>query len=149
MVRCQSCCLVWIQCLLAALSSQFLSFDSLSLRRRGLKMVLHLAIGGSLPVAQQAYIPRRASTKEIQHNIKGRYGTTGQVPSWIIAPPRSIGAWSRSGKDGNIAKITRRAGYGGVFTLLGRKHPRVGTGAKTQGEGRKRHKTATPLYQRC
>ena len=47
--------------------------------------------------------------------------STGQVPSWIIAPPRSVGAWSKSGKDGNIVKITRSAKYGGVFTLLGRK----------------------------
>ena len=54
-----------------------------------------------------------------------------KVPSYTIVPPRSAGAWSKSSKDGNIAKITRRAGYGGVFTLLGRKHPRVVTAAKT------------------
>jgi len=34
-----------------------------------------------------------------------------------------VGARSRSGKDRNNAKITRRAGYGGVFTLMGREHP--------------------------
>ena len=37
-----------------------------------------------------------------------------KVPSWIIAPPRFVGAWSKSSKSGNIAKITRRAGYGGI-----------------------------------
>ena len=52
---------------------------------------------------------------------KTRRHSTGQVPSWIIAPPRSIGAWSRSGKDGNIEMITWRAGYGGVFTPDGKR----------------------------
>jgi len=64
------------------------------------------------------------------------------VPSWIIALPRSVGAWLKSGKDGNIAKITRRAGYGGLFTLMGRKHPRVVTAAKTRGEGSRKWRAA-------
>ncbi len=28
----------------------------------------------------------------------------GRVPSWTIAPPCSMGAWSKSGQDGDIAK---------------------------------------------
>jgi len=37
--------------------------------------------------------------------------------------------------NGNIDEVTRRAGYGGVFTLTGRKHPRFVTAAKSLGEG--------------
>ena len=58
----------------------------------------------------------------------------GQVPSCSIAPPRSMGVWSRSGKDENITKITRRVGFGGVFTLTGREHPSVVTAAQRRRE---------------
>ena len=51
-------------------------------------------------------------------------------------------AWSKSGKDGNTAEIIKRAGYRGVFTLMGREHSRFVTAAKTRGEGsRKRRAT--------
>ena len=73
---------------------------------------------------------------------KAKRPSTGQVPSWIIAPPRSVGAWSKSGKDENVAKITRRAGYGGIFTLVGRKRPRVVTAAKTREEGSRKWRAA-------
>ena len=73
---------------------------------------------------------------------KAKRPSTGQVLSWILAPPRSVGAWSKSGKEGNIAKIIRRAGYGGIFTLLGRKHPRVGTTARMRGEGSRKWRAA-------
>lgn len=59
------------------------------------------------------------------------------MPSWTIVLPRSVGAWSRSGKDGSIENITRRAGYGGVSTLTGREHPSVMTAAQTRGEQQK------------
>ena len=52
-----------------------------------------------------------------------------------VAPPHPVGVWSRSGKHGNVDKVTRRAGYGGVFTLTEREHPRVLTAAEHRGEG--------------
>jgi len=66
----------------------------------------------------------------------------GQALSRTIILPRSVGAWSRSGKDRNIDKITRRAGYGGVFTLTGKEHPSVVTAAKSQGEGIRKRRAA-------
>ncbi len=47
-----------------------------------------------------------------------------------------MGLDSSLNKHGNIDHITRRAGYGGVFTPTGRKHPRVATAARNRGEGR-------------
>ncbi len=72
------------------------------------------------------------------------------MPWWIIAPPRSVGAWSKSGKDGKIARITRRVGYGGVFILMGREHPRVVTAAaKTRGEGNRKRRAAGDRLAGC
>jgi len=38
-------------------------------------------------------------------------------------------------KDRNIAKIVRRAGYGGIFILTGKEYPSIVTAAQTGGEG--------------
>jgi len=55
-----------------------------------------------------------------------------------MAPPLSVGAWS-TGELENIDLITRRAGYGGVFTLTGLKHLRVTTAVRNRGkDSRKR-----------
>jgi len=59
-----------------------------------------------------------------------RRPSRGQVATWTIAPPRS-------GKHRNIAKSTRRAGYGGVFTLLGRQHLRSCDGSQNMRGGRR------------
>jgi len=71
-----------------------------------------------------------------------RRASIGEAPSRTIALPRSVGAWSRFGKDGNIDKITRRAGYGGVFTLTRREQSSIVTAAKSQGEGIRKRRAA-------
>ena len=67
--------------------------------------------------------------KEREGVGKARRPSKGPVPLQTRAPPRSIGAWP--GTDGKIAKITWRAGYGGVFILTGREHPNVVAAAPT------------------
>ncbi|KAL2046283.1 hypothetical protein N7G274_001730 [Stereocaulon virgatum] len=63
------------------------------------------------------------------------------------APPRSMGAWP--GTDGKIAKITWRAGYGGVFTLTGREHPGVVTAAQSRGEGSRKRRARRGKLAGC
>lgn len=66
---------------------------------------------------------------------------------WIIAPPRSVGAWSRSGKDGNNEKITLRAGYGGVFTPDGDRASKSGNSSEGRAAARGRLARCGTLYQ--
>lgn len=69
------------------------------------------------------------------------------MPSWIIAPPRSVGAWSRSGKDGNNEKITLRAGYGGVFTPDGERASKSCDSSEGRAAARGRLARCGTLYQ--
>ena len=69
-----------------------------------------------------------------------RPSTKGPVPLRTRAPPRSTGAWP--GTDRKIAKITWRAGYGGIFILTGREHPSIVAAASRRGEGSRKRRAA-------
>jgi len=76
---------------------------------------------------------KKAKTKtkeEGEKEEKASRLSRSQVPLGLIALPRSMGARSGAGKHGNIDKITKRAGYGGVFTLAREEHPKVVTAAR-------------------
>jgi len=51
--------------------------------------------------------------------------------------------------NGNIDEVTRRAGYGGVFTLTGREHPRAVTAGKSRGGGSRKWRAARGRLARC
>ena len=62
---------------------------------------------------------------------------------------RSVRDWSRFDKDGNIVKITWRAGYGDIFILTGREHLSVVTAVKMPGKGGRNRRAASVRLARC